>query len=169
MNSTKILCDRFNVRLATLYESGNFVRPASTSFFPFFPFLLSFFFFFTDETEGTCQILPAIRSYVITSSASRSPRFRVRIERFYYDVDYLRSGSNSTDEQRTFTLVAGIFSYWPMKLLTRKSFSFFLSDRNTKEYFHPLKNRYSDLQVEKSSTSSILHMLNLINQISNDL
>lgn len=101
MNSTKILCDRFNVRLATFYESGNFVRPASTSFFPFFPFLLSFFFL-TDETEGTCQILPAIRSYVITSSASRSPRFRVRIERFYYDVDYLRSGSNSTDEQRTY-------------------------------------------------------------------
>lgn len=81
-----------------------------------------FFLFLLSKTERTCQVLAAIRSYVITSSASRSPRFRVRIERFYYDVD-LRSGSNSTDEHRT--LVAGSFlvgqwNSWP------ESFSFFL-------------------------------------------
>ena len=83
-----------------------------------FRLLLAFLFLFsTDEAERTCQILPAIRSYVITSSASRSPRFRVRIERFYYDVDYLRSDSNSPDEQRTQR--AGLFSYWPMRLVNQ--------------------------------------------------
>lgn len=74
--------------------------------------------FFAGETERTCQALPAIRSYVITSSASRWPRFRVRIERFYYDVDYLRSGSNSADGT---TYIGGrVFSCWPMKLVTKE-------------------------------------------------
>lgn len=83
--------------------------PARATFTKAAILLVLAFFFWVGETERTRQGLLAIRSYVITSSASRWPRLRVRIERFYYDVDHLQADTASVDEHAQRVSMVGSF------------------------------------------------------------